>query len=85
MRGVMHGNHAFPVIWPPLHILRVTGLHVLDLAQLSLVIHLFDEREVEIFRVTESIFVEAWFRQFDRGMGARIGRRHVGGVRYLPC
>ncbi len=42
MGGVVHGDHAFPVFGPAVHVLRVTGGEVLDLAQFAIVVEFLD-------------------------------------------
>ena len=46
MGGIVHGDHAFPVLGPTVHVLRVGGGHVLDLAQFALGVHVLDEEEL---------------------------------------
>ena len=41
---IVHRDHVFPVVGPTFHVLRMRGLHVLDLAELALVIELLDEK-----------------------------------------
>lgn len=41
----MHGDHAFPVFGPAVHVLRVTGGEVLDLAQFAAVVEFLDVEE----------------------------------------
>ena len=44
--SIVHGNHAFPVLGPSLHVLRVRSGHVLDFAQFALLVEILDEQEL---------------------------------------
>ena len=55
--GVVHGNHAFPVFGPAVHVLRMTGGEVLDLAEFAVVV--------------EFLYVEE-FAGVDDGLGHHV-------------
>ena len=44
MGRIVHRDHVFPVVGPTLHVLRMRGLQILNLAELALVVELLDEQ-----------------------------------------
>ena len=46
VRGVVHRDHLLPIVGPAVHVLRVRGGQVLNLAELALLVHLLDEQEL---------------------------------------
>ena len=46
VRGVMHRDHLLPIARPAVHVLRVTGGEILQLAELALIVHFLDEEKL---------------------------------------
>ncbi len=53
MRRVVHRHHVFPIVGPAFHVLRMRGLHVLDLAKLAGVVKLLD---IQVFAAVDDGF-----------------------------
>ncbi len=45
VRRIVHWDHSFPILWPSIHVLWMASSHVLNITELSSLVHFFDEQK----------------------------------------